>query len=174
MLCLLINVLCYLCRTIAFVATVISWPYPTLNKFYLILSWISCMSPAPEGTCTVSQNVPSGLSLYGSDFGACGVTNHGQMTAKSLPTLSTTRMWKWCGTFLTPYVPSVQSGPELSWNITFSPLTSASAVTTSSMITKSRELSWCQLCRYLLHRWLSYVTTTSNAIICVMATRFSV
>ena len=33
-------VLCYLCRTIALVATVICWLYPTLNKFYLILSFI--------------------------------------------------------------------------------------------------------------------------------------
>ena len=39
MLCLFIYVLCYLCRTIALVATVICWPYPTLNKFYLILSY---------------------------------------------------------------------------------------------------------------------------------------
>ena len=30
-------ILCYLCRTIAPVATVICWLYPTLNKFYLIL-----------------------------------------------------------------------------------------------------------------------------------------
>ena len=36
-LCLFI--LCYLCRTIAVVATVICWLYPTLNKFYLILTW---------------------------------------------------------------------------------------------------------------------------------------
>ena len=33
-------VLCYLCRTIALVATVICWLYPTLNKFHLILSFI--------------------------------------------------------------------------------------------------------------------------------------
>ena len=31
-------ILCYLCRTIALVATVICWLYPTLNKFYLVLS----------------------------------------------------------------------------------------------------------------------------------------
>ena len=34
-------ILCYLCRTIALVATVICWLYPTLNKFYLILSYLS-------------------------------------------------------------------------------------------------------------------------------------
>ena len=33
-------ILCYLCRTIALVATVICWLYPTLNKFYLILSYL--------------------------------------------------------------------------------------------------------------------------------------
>ena len=33
-------ILCYLCRTIALVATVICWLYPTLNKFYLIL-WLT-------------------------------------------------------------------------------------------------------------------------------------
>ena len=33
-------ILCYICRTIALVATVICWLYPTLNKFYLILSYI--------------------------------------------------------------------------------------------------------------------------------------
>ena len=40
MLCLFIYVLCYLCRTIALVATVICWSYPTLNTFYLILSYL--------------------------------------------------------------------------------------------------------------------------------------
>ena len=34
-------ILCYLCRTIALVATVICWLYPTLNKFYLILSYLN-------------------------------------------------------------------------------------------------------------------------------------
>ena len=33
-------ILCYLCRTIALVATVICWLYPTLNKFYPILSYL--------------------------------------------------------------------------------------------------------------------------------------
>ena len=33
-------ILCYLCRTIALVAIVICWLYPTLNKFYLILSYL--------------------------------------------------------------------------------------------------------------------------------------
>ena len=31
------------CRTIALVATVICWPYPTLNRFYLILSYLILM-----------------------------------------------------------------------------------------------------------------------------------
>ena len=34
-------ILRYLCRTIALVATVICWLYPTLNKFYLILSYLN-------------------------------------------------------------------------------------------------------------------------------------
>ena len=40
MLRLFIYVLCYLCRTIALVATVFCRPYPTLNKFYFILSYL--------------------------------------------------------------------------------------------------------------------------------------
>ena len=44
MLCLFIYVLYYLCRTIALVATVICWPYPTLNKLYLILSFYLILS----------------------------------------------------------------------------------------------------------------------------------
>ena len=46
MLCLFIYVLCYLCRTIALVATVICWPYPTLNEFYLILSYLNFKGPS--------------------------------------------------------------------------------------------------------------------------------
>ena len=42
MLCLFIYVcLCYLCRTIALAATVICWLYPTLDKIYLILSYLT-------------------------------------------------------------------------------------------------------------------------------------
>ena len=33
--------LCFLCRTIALAATVICWMYPTLNKLYLILSYLT-------------------------------------------------------------------------------------------------------------------------------------
>ena len=38
-LCLFIYGFCYLCRTIALVSTFTCWPYPMLNKFYLILSF---------------------------------------------------------------------------------------------------------------------------------------
>ena len=52
-------VLCYLCRTIALVATVICWLYPTLNKFYLILSYLMsyespCIKVSYESPCIKS------------------------------------------------------------------------------------------------------------------------
>ena len=37
----IIYILCFLCRTIAPVATVICWPYPTLNKSCLVLSCLA-------------------------------------------------------------------------------------------------------------------------------------
>ena len=47
-------ILCYLCRTIALVATVICWLYPTLNKFYLIFYLI--LSYRPQWVKTEKDN----------------------------------------------------------------------------------------------------------------------
>ena len=59
MLCLCICVLCYLCRTIALVVTVICWLYPTLNKFYLILSYLILENVKGPRHCPLWRESPA-------------------------------------------------------------------------------------------------------------------
>ena len=74
---LFIYVLCYLYRTITLVATVICWPYPTLNKSYLILAYVNspgdCHRCIPHLTTTCISGRSQGgrfLDKYGHNFQA--------------------------------------------------------------------------------------------------------